>query len=59
MKMKPKVHFVKRWHGHSEALRKQYKKVRRNNDVAAIEEGEIECETPMTTRTPSPTSARR
>ena len=42
MKTKPDPQFTKLWHGHSEALRRQYKKVRRNNDVAAIEEGEAD-----------------
>ena len=40
MKLKPKTPFTKKWHGNSAALRRPYKKVRRNNDVAAIEEGE-------------------
>ena len=39
MKTKPDPFFTKNWHGHSEGLRKSYKKVRRNNDEAAIEEG--------------------
>jgi hypothetical protein len=40
MKLKRDPFFTKNWHGHSEALRRPYKKVRRNNDRAAIEEGE-------------------
>ena len=48
MKFKPKTPFTKKWHGNSAALRRPYKKVRRNNDVAAIEEGEADgiCDPP-------------
>jgi hypothetical protein len=46
MKRKHDPFFSKKFHGNSQALRRPYKKVRRNNDRAAIEEGETDAKDP-------------